>query len=159
MPALFTSTDGVPRSASTRSRTSMSAPASVTSASSRRAQPAPGSAGCTSIPTTVAPAAARAAVQAGPRLPRAPATTATRPVRSNSPFISADARGDERRRLLGELEGLERERLVRGDRLQQPAADDRVERVRRKPPARRLQRDVVEAQDVARREVGRGDEL
>src|SRR5690349_210633 len=148
MPALLTRTDGAPPSSA---RTRSSEARSVTSA---RTTP---SASRTSRRTTVIPAPARTSHQTGPRVPSAPVTTATRPA-SVSALIAG--RHGERRRLGDQLvQVLERERRVGGDRVAQRPADQPVDLVGRQAVARRLQREVLAPEDVARGQHPRGDDL
>src|SRR2546425_2357750 len=159
IPALLTRTDGAACSRTTRSRTRRSASRSRTSACSIRSGES-GGAGRTSIPTTTIPASTSADDQTGPSLPSAPVTMATRPARPSALIVAAqrDAGRLEgfRQQLLEVLEG---ERRVLPERVAERAADDVLQLVGRKPVARRLEREVLPAQDVPGRKRGRGDDL
>src|SRR5215216_5338203 len=160
MPALFTSTEGISCSASTRSRTASSDPRSTTSPASSAAQPRGASAPSarTSIPTTVAPASASAAIQTGPSFPSAPVTTATTPASGLSALNALAALGELllRHRLVQQFE---RQRGVGPHRMTERAPDEAVELIRREAVARRFRRDVRLAQRVPCREIGSRDEL
>src|SRR5438093_6654797 len=154
MPALLTSTVGVPCSAATSLRRRSSDPRSVTSPWKT---PSPSR---ISTPTTVAPASASAAVQTGPSVPSAPVTTAMWPSRRSALIFAAQRRAGRLERI-GEqiLEVLERQRRILRDRMAQRAPDHGVQLVRRQPVAGRLQPQVLAAQHVARGERGGGDDL
>src|SRR3989441_6690849 len=159
IPALLTRTDGAACSRTTRSRTRRSASRSRTSACSIRSGES-GGAGRTSIPTTTIPASTSADDQTGPSLPSAPVTMATRPARPSALIVAAqrDAGRLEgfRQQLLEVLEG---ERRVLAERVAERAADHVLQLVGRKPVARRLEREVLPAQDVPGRKRGRDDDL
>src|SRR5262249_5473282 len=149
IPALLTRIDGVSISSSTCWREARS----VTSA---RRMPSPSR---TSMPTTVAPSAASALVQTGPRFPSAPVTTAPPPRRPSARIVAelagSGGLGQRRRVALGAfclrqelLEVLEGQRGVLGERVAEHAANHVVELVRRQPVAGRLQRQVLGAEDV-----------
>src|SRR5215211_3029105 len=157
IPALLTSTSGAPSSA-IRSRTASSEARSVTSPCSRRHAGSDSPSDRTSMPTTRAPAPARALTQTGPSFPSAPVTMASEPSSGRSSDIerTVGAGRDLRDGLLQQLEG-ERRLLVH--RLAQRSAEEALDLVRRQPIARRLGGDVRGAEHVPGGKRSRRHEL
>src|SRR6185436_15884997 len=147
MPALFTSTLGGPsrlmQSASAARRSSAERISHLRSAKRSPCCAASFFTGSgsgnsrKSRPKTRAPLCSSARIQTGPRLPKAPVTTAVSPSRLKSGAVA---------RL---LDHVDRQRLLRAHVDREPLADQALELVRRQAAAGRLHHDVGALQHLA----------